>query len=326
MLSFNQNRSGIMNEEMNREPNSKKSGILSYAILILLMIISCIIAYYFLIVKKPKEEPETISTDILYTQETLPRVDASLATQPLMDAFVLNFTGKTTKELGVEYTNTDPAYTKLINNEADLIVVTEPSEDELKRASDANVELEVTKVVNEGFVFFVNKDNKVDSLTFDEIRKIYSGEITNWSEVGGNDAEIIAYQRPENSGSQTGLYSLVMKELPVKARTPKEQVTLSMAGIIEYVSDYENGLNAIGYSYYYYANEMYFNENLKYLGINGIKPTYETIKDESYPILTAYYIVTRKDETNENVLKLKEDMLSKRGQEVATKAGYVPCK
>ena len=315
-----------MNEELNREPNSKKSGILSYAILILLMTISCIIAYYFLIVKKPKEEPETISTDILYTQESLPRVDASLATQPLVDAFVLNFTGKTTKELGVEYTNTDPAYTKLINNETDLIVVTEPSEDELKRASDANVELEVTKVVNEGFVFFVNKDNKVDSLTLEQIRSIYSGEITNWSEVGGTDTEIIAYQRPENSGSQTGLYSLVMKGIPVKARTPKEEVNLSMAGIIEYVSDYENGLDAIGYSYYYYANEMYYNENLKYLGINGIKPTYETIKDESYPILTAYYIVTRKDETNENVLKLKEDMLSKRGQEVATIAGYVPCK
>ena len=313
-----------MNEELNREPNSKKSGIVSYAVLILLMVISCILAYYFLIVKAPKKEE--ITDDILYTKETLPRVDASLATQPLVDAFVLNFTGKTTKEMGVEYSNTDPAYTKLINNEADLIVVTEPSADELKRASDANVELEVTKVVNEGFVFFVNKDNKVDSLTFEEIRKIYSGEITNWSEVGGDDAEIIAYQRPENSGSQTGLYSLVMKELPVKARTPKEEVTLSMAGIIEYVSDYENGLDAIGYSYYYYANEMYYNENLKYLGINGIKPTYDTIKDESYPILTAYYIVTRKDETNENVLKLKEDMLSKRGQEVATKAGYVPCK
>lgn len=311
-------------EELNREQNSKKTGILSYAILLLLMIISCIIAYYFLIVKSPKQEE--ISDEILYTQDSLPRVDASLATQPLVDAFILDFTGKTTEDLGVEYSNTDPAYTKLINNEADLIVVTEPSEDELKRAQDANVELEVTKVVNEGFVFFVNKDNKVDSLTLEQIRKIYSGEITNWSEVGGDDAEIIAYQRPENSGSQTGLYSLVMKGIPVKARTPKEEVTLSMAGIIEYVSDYENGLDAIGYSYYYYANEMYYNENLKYLGINGVKPTYETIKDESYPILTAYYIVTRKDETNENVLKLKEDMLSKRGQEVATKAGYVPCK
>jgi len=316
-----------MNEEIEEyegEPNSKKSGILGYAVIIMLMAFSCIVAYYYLVVLPKTKENKT--DEILFTKETLPRVDASLATQPLVDAFVLDFTGKTTEEMGVEYSNTDPAYTKLINNEADLIVVTEPSEDELKRASDANVELEVTKVVNEGFVFFVNKDNKVDSLTFDEIVKIYSGEITNWNQVGGDDAEIIAYQRPENSGSQTGLYSLVMKGIPVKARTPKEEVNLSMAGIIEYVSDYENGLDAIGYSYYYYANEMYYSEDLKYLGINGIKPTYETIKDESYPILTAYYIVTRKDETNENVLKLKETMLSKRGQEVATKAGYVPCK
>lgn len=316
-----------MNEEIEKyegEPNSKKTGILGYAVIIMLMAFSCIVAYYYLVVLPKTKENKT--DEILFTKETLPRVDASLATQPLVDAFVLNFTGKTTEEMGVEYSNTDPAYTKLINNEADLIVVTEPSEDELKRASDANVELEVTKVVNEGFVFFVNKDNKIDSLTFDEIVKIYSGEITNWNQVGGDDAEIIAYQRPENSGSQTGLYSLVMKGIPVKARTPKEEVNLSMAGIIEYVSDYENGLDAIGYSYYYYANEMYYSEDLKYLGINGIKPTYETIKDESYPILTAYYIVTRKDETNENVLKLKETMLSKRGQEVATKAGYVPCK
>lgn len=317
-----------MNEEINqneieqREP--KKTSIWGYILLIILMLISSALAYYFLIEKK--EEPEVISTDILYTKETLPRVDASLATQPLMDAFVLNFTGKTTEDLGVEYSNTDPAYTKLINNEADLIVVTEPSEDELKRASDANVELEVTKVVNEGFVFFVNKDNEIDSLTFDQIKQIYTGEITNWKELGGKDAEIIAYQRPENSGSQTGLYSLVMKGTPVKIPTPKESVNLSMAGIIEYVSSYENGLDSIGYGYYYYANEMYYNDNIKYLGINGVKPTYETIKDESYPILTAYYIVTRKNETNENVLKLKEDMLSKRGQEVATSAGYVPCK
>ena len=317
-----------MNEEINqneiekREP--KKTSIWGYILLIILMLISSALAYYLLIEKK--EEPEVISTDILYTEETFPRVDASLATQPLMDAFVLNFTGKTTNEMGVEYSNTDPAYTKLINNEADLIVVTEPSEDELKRASDENVELEVTKVVNEGFVFFVNKDNEIDSLTFDQIKQIYTGEITNWKELGGKDAEIIAYQRPENSGSQTGLYSLVMKGTPVKIPTPKESVNLSMAGIIEYVSNYENGLDSIGYGYYYYANEMYYNDNIKYLGINGVKPTYETIKDESYPILTAYYIVTRKNETNENVLKLKEDMLSKRGQEVATSAGYVPCK
>lgn len=310
---------------MEEQKVQKNNGFIGYIILIIIMIASCI-AVSFLLNKKEEKKEEEISTEILYTKETLPRVDASLATQPLMDALVLDFTGKTTKELGIEYTNTDPAYTKLVNNETDLIIVTEPSADELQRAKDANVELEVTKVVNEGFVFFVNKDNPVESVTFEEIRKIYSGEITNWNQVGGKDAEIIAYQRPENSGSQTGLYSLVMKGLPVKEISPKETKELTMAGIIEYVADYNNGIDSVGYSYYYYANEMYYNENLKYLGIDGVKPTYKTIKDESYPILTAYYIVTRKGETNKNVLSLKENMLSKRGQQVATKAGYVPCK
>ena len=163
-------------------------------------------------------------------------------------------------------------------------------------------------------------------MAFEQLQKIYTGEITNWKDIGGDDTEIIAYQRPVNSGSQTGLLSLVMKGLEVKIPTVKESVNLTMQGIIDYVADYSNGLDAIGYSYYYYANEMYYNDNLKYLAVNGIKPTYNTIQDETYPILTAYYIVTRKGETNENVKKLKESMLSKRGQKVASEAGYVPTK
>ena len=249
-----------------------------------------------------------------------------MATQPLVDAFIKDFTGSTPSELKREYTNTHPGYVKLINNETDLIVVTEPSEEELALAHEKGIELEVTKVVNEGFVFFVNKQNKVNNVTLDQIRKIYTGEITNWRELGGDDKEIIAYQRPVNSGSQTGLISLVMKDLELKIPTVKESVNLTMAGIVDYVADYENGIDAIGYSYYYYANEMYYNDHLKYLGINGVIPNYETIQDGSYPILTAYYIVTRKGETNKNVLKLKNDMLSTRGQKIASEAGYVPIK
>lgn len=273
-----------------------------------------------------EQNPELMenATDVLFTAETLPRVDASLATQPLMNAFVENFTSKTTSELGIEYTNTHPAYVKLINDETDLIVVTEPSEDEQALAKEAGVELDVTKVVNEGFVFFVNKDNPVDSVSFEDLVKIYTGEITNWKELGGNDAEIIAYQRPENSGSQTGLYSLVLKGQPVKIPTVKESVELSMAGIVDYVANYENSLNAIGYGFYYYVHTMYYNENLKYLAVDGVKPTYETIQDGSYPILSAYYIVTRKGDANPNTELLKTAMLSRRGQYVASEAGYVP--
>jgi len=274
----------------------------------------------------PAEEEKLLETssETLFTNETLPRIDASLATQPLMDAFVKNFTGKTTEELGVEYSNTHPGYVKLINNEADLIVVTEPSEEELALAAEKGIELEVTKVVNEGFAFFVNKDNPVSDISFDNLVKIYTGEITNWKDLGGNDAEIVAYQRPENSGSQTGLYNLVLKGKEVKIPTIKETVTLSMAGIIDYVASYDNAIDSIGYGFYYYVNTMYYNENLKYLAINGVAPTYDTIQSGTYPILSAYYIVTRKGDENENVKFLKKAMLSRRGQYVASEAGYVP--
>lgn len=307
-------------------------------IIIAVLALASAVGVFFLV--KAFQKPETVvvindppegeakfletSSEILFTAETLPRVDASLATQPLMDAFIKNFTGKTVEELGIEYSNTHPAYIKLINNETDLIVVTEPSEEELALAAEKGIELEVTKVVNEGFAFFVNKNNPVSNVSFDDIVKIYTGEITNWKDLGGNDAEIIAYQRPENSGSQTGLYNLVLKGKEVKIPTIKESVTLSMAGIVDYVASYDNAIDAIGYGFYYYVNTMYYNDQLKYLAIDGVAPTYNTIQDETYPILSAYCIVTRKGDENENVALLKKAMLSRRGQYVASEAGYVP--
>lgn len=251
--------------------------------------------------------------------DTLVRVDASLATQPLMDAYV---EGLKDYNLKKDYTNTDPAYTKLINGETDLIIVTEPSSDELKRASDAGVELEVTPVVNEGFVFFTNVNNLVNGLSLKEIQDIYTDKITNWNQVGGDNAKIIAYQRPENSGSQTGMLSLVMKDKKIK-EPKREEYIESMAGIIDAVANYDNSKDSIGYSYYYYATTMYGNENIKFLAVDGVSPNHDTIKDESYPLITAYYIVTLKGTKNTVVSKVKKAMLESKGQEIARNAGYI---
>lgn len=253
------------------------------------------------------------------SDDTLVRVDASLATQPLMDAYV---EGLKDYNLKKDYTNTDPAYTKLINGETDLIIVTEPSSDELKRASDAGVELELTPVVNEGFVFFTNVNNPVNGLSLKEIQDIYTDKITNWNQVGGDNAKIIAYQRPENSGSQTGMLSLVMKDKKIK-EPKREEYIESMAGIIDAVANYDNSKDSIGYSYYYYATTMYGNENIKFLAVDGVSPNHDTIKDESYPLITAYYIVTLKGTENSAVNKVKKAMLESKGQEIARNAGYI---
>lgn len=306
-------------------------------ILVMILVVgSCFLAYR--LINNPKEEnknevteTEKISTEPIYTKESLPRIDASLATQPLVSAAVKNFTGEEISDDDLEYSNTHPGYVKLIDGEKDIIVVTEPSEEELAYAKQKGVELEVIPVVREGFVFYVNGKNPVSSLTLEQIQDIYSGKITNWSQVGGNDEKIIPYQRPVNSGSQTGILSLVMKDKELM--DPVNNVIETMEGIISAVADYKDGKGSIGYSYYYYATAMHnlIDENsengVKLLGVNGVVPSYETIKDETYPIKTNYYIVLRKDEPeNSQARKFANDLLSARGQLVAKEAGYVPVK
>jgi phosphate transport system substrate-binding protein len=278
---------------------------------------------YFTTDKEETLEKEEISSEPIFTTENYPKVDGSTATLPLAEAFQANFTGQSIDDVDVTHSKTHQAYENLINKDVDLILVTEPSDEELKMAKDAGIELEVTKVVNEGFVFFLNKYNPVNSLTLEQIQGIYSGEITNWKEVGGTDQDIIAYQRPTNSGSQTGMLSLVMKGKKM-VEAPKETIAESMFDIIDVVSNYENGANSIGYSYYYYANTMYLSDDIKLLSVNGVEPNNETIGSGEYPILTAYYIVNRKDDISEDAKTLKENMLSARGQKVAEEAGYVP--
>lgn len=321
--------------------NSKRKSIITVIIIIAVVVLLCV-GIFFLVTnmyenkkeeEKQKEiEENTISNEPLYTLEDYPKVDASLATQPLTNAFIKNFTGVDVDESTLDYTNTHPGYVRLINDEVDLIVVTEPSEEELQLAKEKGVELEVIPVVKEGFVFYVNSSNPVDSLTQEQIQGIYSGEITNWKEVGGNDEEIIPYQRPVNSGSQTGMLSLVMKDKELMEPL-KENLLQTMAQIINYVSSYDNGKNSIGYSYYYYATTMFQTidsevaGNIKLLAVDGVKPSNQTIQDGSYPYNTAYYIVINKaDDENSASRKLANEMLSNRGQKVALDAGYIPVK
>lgn len=311
---------------------------LGMILIMALIIFICFEAYNYVIDLEDSrnevenEIEEQISNEPIFTFENYPKVDASLATQPLTNAFIENFTGNLISEDELDYTNTHPGYVRLINGEVDLLVVTEPSEEELKLAKEKDFELEVIPVVKEGFAFYVNEKNPIKSLTLEQIQKIYTGEITNWSECGGNDEDIRAFQRPENSGSQTGMYSLVMKDKKIM-KPLKEDFIETMAEIINLVSDYDNGQNSIGYSYYYYATTMYDTidsdvaDRIRLLGVDGVEPSFETIQNDTYPLNTAYYIVINKNESeNSDVRKLVDAMLSPRGQAVAKEAGYVPVK
>jgi phosphate transport system substrate-binding protein len=311
----------------------KKIQILIAVISIVLIIALCTTAYLYFTKKWVfAEKEEKISTEPIYSAENYPKVDASTATQPLAMAFYKNFTGKDGDFEAMNFSKTHQAYIKLINKEVDLILVTSPSEEELALAKEKGMELEVIPVVREGFVFYVNNENKVDNLTVKEVQDIYSGKIKNWKEVDGEDITIKAYQRPVNSGSQTGMLDLVMKNKKIM-ESPKEDIVGTMSQIINLVATYTNEASAIGYSYYYYATTMYeeidpsIANNIKLLSINGIKPEPKTIKDGTYPFTTSYYIVIDKASKEDSpARKLADAMLSTRGQKAASEAKYVPIK
>ena len=310
-----------------------------FVIVLLVVLILCVSTYFIVdkfIIKSNLDQvnnnEQALNNEPLYTMDTFPKIDASLATQPLTDAIISDFTGLDKDSIVTNYSNTHPAYVKLINDEMDLIVVTEPSKEELELAKQKGVELEVIPVVKEGFVFYVNSKNPVNTLTKEQIQGIYSGEITNWKQVGGEDKKITPYQRPVNSGSQTGMLSLVMMDKKLM-EPKKENLIATMAEIVNLVSQYNNDVDAIGYSYYYYAKTMYETidntvaSNIKFISVDGVEPSNENIQNGNYPYTTAYYIVINKaDGENSPARVLANQMLSTRGQQVAKDAGYVPVK
>ena len=181
----------------------------------------------------------------------------------------------------------------------------------------------MTGIGKDGFVFIVNKDNPVSSLTIEQLQKIYTGEITNWSQVGGNNEEIIAYQREQNSGSQNLMEKMVMKGTKMKT-APSGLAIASMEGLIDSVAkEYDNSKASIGYSIYLYAKEQYVKDNIKFLSINNVYPTDDTIANGTYPLSKIVYAIYRKDEPeNSNTRKLVKWLLTQEGQETVTAGGY----
>ena len=272
-----------------------------------------------------EDTTENQENEPIFTLENYPKVDASLAIHPLVDSIAADFMGVDESELNFEYTTTrsSEVYHNLIDGNVDVIFAAEISEEDKEYARQKGVELNIIPATSSAFFFIENTENPVDNLTFEQIQKIYTGEIKNWSEVGGNDGEIIPYQRPTGSGSQTAMLSIVMKDKEIMT-PPTTHVQGDMGELIDAVAEYDNAENALGYSYFYYVNTMYKRDTIKMISVDGVNPTIETIKNGEYPIYTNGFIVTRANDDNPNTEKWVEAVLSERGSKIIEEAGYVP--
>lgn len=247
------------------------------------------------------DDPEYIGPTIMYTDNE--------------DNFILH-------SEDFQFNNTTWGFRYLARGGTDLFLGTKAPSEDVTFASQRGVNFNYTPIGREGFVFIVNQNNPVDSLTVQQVKDIYSGKITNWKDVGGNDEPIVAYQRNSNSGSQSTMEAF-MGDTPLMA-APSTLGSSSMSGIVKRIADYDNGAGAIGYSFRYYVTDLVEENDVKILKVDGVEPTIENLCSETYPITYNFYAVTREGDVSENTQKLIDWILGPQGQELVEKSGYAP--
>lgn len=255
-----------------------------------------------------------------------PAVDGSTATLPLSRALMQAATGadEAEAEQAVRHSKTTQSFYNLVYGSADLLLVYEPSEDAYAFAREEGVELEMQPIGVDALVFLVNAGNPVDSLTREQIVGIYTGEIENWSAVGGEDRAIVAYQRNAESGSQVMMENQCMQGVEM-APPPTRLVASEMGELIDAVASYQNTADAIGYSVYYYVANMYVQPEIKLLAVDGVAPTDEAIASGEYPFTQPFYAVIRADEPEDSPARRLYDWLTTdEGRALIAQAGYVP--
>ena len=244
----------------------------------------------------------------------LPVIDSAAALYPVCSAFVnavypkeaVSFDGTDfTADSRLQMRNTRAAYQAVVDGTADIIVCAPPSAEQLQYAADCGVELALVPIGCEAFVFLVNAKNPVDNLTVQQIRGIYSGAYSHWSQLGGERLPILPLQRNAGSGSQTAFLSFM-------GDTPAKKNPLGVAG------------SAIGFSFRYYVEDVVDKGGVKMLAIDGVYPDKAGVSGGGYPLVSPFYAVYNAANDSPNIPILLDWFLSDTGQEIIEQTGYLP--
>ena len=170
-----------------------------------------------------------------------------------------------------------------------------------------------TVLAKDGIAIVVNPENKVEDLTVEQIADIFTGKITNWKEVGGDDVEIVLIGREAGSGTRDGFESITGTEEACQYR----QELTSTGDVITTVA---GNPAAIGY-----ASLASVQDSVKAVTVGGVAPTEETIADGSYAVQRPFILVTKEGEQLSDAAQAFFDYAtSEAANEIITSAGVVP--
>ena len=233
-------------------------------------------------------------------------VGGSTSVQPLMEMLAEQFNKDGLGEVTVQGGGSGVGVENTIKGTFDMGMVSrELKEDEKK-------DLDSTTICLDGIVIVVNKDNGVKDISLDNARKIFTGEITNWKDLGGKDAEIAVVSREEGSGTRDGFESVVGYESDQLVKTAAIQ---NATGAV--VSTISGNENAIGY-----ISLGSLTDEVKALTVGGVAASEETILDSSYALQRPFIVVVKKG--SDAAKPFVDYIFSDAGQKIVKEHKYVP--
>jgi len=183
---------------------------------------------------------------------------------------------------------------------------------EIKLAQENGVLPVPHRVALDCVVPVVHPNNPMTNITLDQLKAIYTGEITNWKDLGGPDRKIVVVSRDTSSGTYEVWHEKALKKERV---LPQALLQASNGAVAQLVSSNENSIGYVGIGY--------LNENLKDLTVDGVKANPETALDGSFPISRALFMFTNGWPTDDT-LSFINYVVSPVGQAIAQREGFVP--
>ena len=235
----------------------------------------------------------------LFADGDFPVMDSSTARKPLVQN-IYRFFCLDTGYGGAEplCSTTHGAWLNIADKKADIALLAAPTDEEKAYLAERGVEVEMKLYGGDGLVFIGNNACGVTDLTLDQVRAIFRGEITNWSELGGADHAIRVLYRDDQSGSQRLFEKMVFKGEDVPDYEALGFERLDEMNTL--VSACLDDPYAIGYSIMTYLNDVYSNEALLAFSLNGYSATPENVRTGDYPLGTKGYVVIRSDEPEDS--------------------------
>ncbi|MBD7937870.1 phosphate ABC transporter substrate-binding protein [Cytobacillus sp. Sa5YUA1] len=233
-------------------------------------------------------------------------ISGSTSVGPLAEKLAAKYMESANVNIEINQIGSSAGITNAINGVSDIGMSSRSLE------SGEEEEVSPTIIAFDGIVVVTHANNKVKDLTMDEVKKIFTGEITNWKEVGGKDMEIVVVSREDGSGSRDAFQEIVDYS---SGELVRNSIIASGNGNIKTtVATNEHAIGFISFEY--------IDETISTVHINGVEPTAKNVIEGKYP-LSRPFLFVHKDLSEESQAFI-DFILSEAGQEIAAEAGAIP--